>query len=158
MRKWVIRVLLGVVVVLVVGQFIRPNRINPPIVAENEIQAHLETGPAVDAIFSRSCNDCHSNKTVWPWYTNIAPVSWLVAWDVARGRRELNFSEWGAYSAKRIAKKLEETCKELTEGEMPPGIYTLPHPNAKLSAADVETVCRWTKSVGRTEGIITGAQ
>lgn len=151
MRKWSKRVLLGLVVILVVGQFIRPGRTNPPIVPSHEIQASLAVDPPVDAIFSRACNDCHSHKTVWLWYSKVAPASWLVWWDVKRGRNELNLSEWGTYSPKRVAKKLEETCQEVTDGDMPPWIYTLPHPNAKLSPADAETICRWTKSVGQTQ-------
>ena len=151
MQKWVSRGLFWLVVALVLAQAIRPSRVNPAIAGEHEIQSHLAVDPAVDAIFSRSCNDCHSHKTVWPWYTNVAPVSWLVAWDVKRGRRELNFSEWGTYSAKRVAKKLDETCEEVTHGDMPPKIYTLPHSNANLSPADVEAVCRWTQSVGGTK-------
>ena len=149
MRKWMVRVLWGLVAMLVMGQLIRPTKMNPPVAAGGEIQAQMAVDPAVDAIFSRSCNDCHSNNTVWPWYSNVAPVSWLVWWDVKQGRRELNFSEWASYTPKRVAKKLDETCKELTESEMPPVIYTITHTDAKLSVADVETVCRWTKAAGK---------
>ncbi len=146
MRKWIVRALWGLVAILVVGQLVRPSKTNPPIVAGNEIQGHMVVDPRVDAVFSRSCNDCHSNKTVWPWYSNVAPVSWLLWWDVRQGRRELNFSDWGTYSPKRVARKLDEICKELMESEMPPVVYTIPHPDAKLSAADVDAVCLWTRS------------
>ena len=92
--KWGIGV---AVVILVLVQLIRPAHSNPPITAGETIQARLPIDPVVDSMLIRSCNDCHSNLTVWPWYTNVAPASWLIVSDVRRGRAELNFSEWGIY-------------------------------------------------------------
>jgi hypothetical protein len=75
--------------------------------------------PEVAAILQRSCNDCHSNRTVWRWYSNVAPASWLVSHDVREGRDALNLSEWTRYAPQKQHKLMEEICEQVTEGEMP---------------------------------------
>src|SRR5215472_16007073 len=89
------------VVVLVAAQFIRPDRTNPPTEASRSIAAHVGTGSELAAVLERACSDCHSNATVWPWYTELAPVSWLMAYGVSKGRQAVNFSEWSAYSPEK---------------------------------------------------------
>lgn len=145
MKWW--KLLLLVLVVVVIGmQFVRPSRANPPI---DETKTVLATGqvPAdVQAILARSCNDCHSNATKWPWYTNVAPLSWQIADHVKDGRKELNFSEWGDYKPRRQEHKLEELCEQVKEGEMPLQNYVLLHPDAKLSDADRQRLCEWSSA------------
>jgi hypothetical protein len=101
---------------------------------------------AVGAIFERSCADCHSHRTTWPWYSYVAPVSWLVSHDVHEGRQHLDLSRWGELSTYRRHKLLEEICDEVESGEMPLEIYRPLHPDARLSEADVTTLCDWTRS------------
>jgi hypothetical protein len=93
---------------------------------------------------------------VWPWYSNIAPVSWLIVHDVNEGRRELNFSQWGTYTPQRRDRKLTQICKEVREGEMPGTMYPALHPNAKLSSSDVQALCDWTEAVRKTATIGAG--
>jgi Haem-binding domain len=143
MKLWAKRSVLGILAFLVVAQLIRPATVNPPIDPAREIAANFAVKPAVQSIFDRSCNDCHSNRTVWPWYSHVAPMSWLVASDVNDGRRHLNFSEWGSYPAEKRAKLLDEICKEVREGDMPPFQYTPMHTGSKLTKADQEQVCSW---------------
>jgi heme-binding protein len=143
---WLRRIILGLIVFLAVIQVFRPAKTNPPVDPAREIGASMPVGPDVDAIFARACSDCHSNHTTWPWYTNVAPASWLVAYDVKKGRDELNFSEWGSYGPEKRAKLLKKICREVSEGEMPGLPYSLIHPRAKLTAADVRSVCRWTQN------------
>lgn len=97
---------------------------NPPIVSEPQWDS-----PRTKELFARACADCHSNETQYPWYSNIAPVSWLIAHDIDEGREHFNVSMWG------IQKKNEgeEAAKEVKEGEMPMWFYTVPHPEAKLN-------------------------
>lgn len=137
-------------IILVVGfaiiQLVRPARTNPATDASQTIQAHLNVPAEVDAIFKRSCNDCHSNETLWPWYSHLAPVSWLVARDVNEGRRYLNFSVWGSYDADEAEDKLEEIEEEVSKGGMPLWIYLPAHPEAKLSDQDKRTIRDWVKS------------
>ena len=86
-------------------------------------------------LFRRACFDCHSNKTVWPWYSNVAPVSWLVQRDVDGGREHMNFTEWDL--PQRHAKDIAE---QVRTGEMPPWFYLPMHPAAKLSAAEKQAL------------------
>lgn len=133
------RVLLGVVVLLVGIQLIRPEKTNPPV--SRDVDAPAE----VKLLLQRACYDCHSNETKWPWYSNVAPVSWLVAHDVDEGRRELNFSEWDKYDDKRRAHKLEETEEMIERGEMPIGIYVVMHAEAKLTDAEKKSLISWAQ-------------
>ena len=144
MPRWLNQSILALGAFLVVAQAYRPATRNPPIDHEREIGATLASEPAVASILDRSCNDCHSNRTVWPWYSHVAPVSWLVVSDVDRGRRRLNLSEWGSYATDKASKLVEAICKEVTEGDMPPITYTPLHPSAKLTKADAQEICRWT--------------
>src|SRR6516225_1839805 len=141
MWLWIRRLMLAALVVLAVSQVFRPARTNPLTDPAREIDSNLTLDPPVAAVLSRSCNDCHSNRTVWPLYSHVAPASWLVVSDVNRGRKALNFSEWSTYGAKQQREHLEEICKEVTEGEMPSFSYTLVHRDAILSNADVAAVC-----------------
>lgn len=134
-----VKVALGVVVVLVVMQLVRPTRENPAVTGD------LVTPPDVKSVLKKACYDCHSNETVWPWYSNVAPVSWLVARDVNEGRKHLNFSVWESYEQKRKDKKLEEIGEEVSEGEMPMAIYVPLHPEAKLSDAEKKLLVDWAK-------------
>lgn len=99
---------------------------NPPVVAEPAWDS-----PQTRALAQRACFDCHSNETVWPWYSSIAPVSWLVMRDVQGGREELNFSEWG--TSRGEDDEAEEVGEVIEEGEMPLKIYLLQHPEAVLT-------------------------
>lgn len=146
MRVSVKRGVFAALAVLVAIQFLRPSRTNPLIDARRDITAAVEVPPTVAKIFSRACDDCHSNRTVWPWYTNVAPVSWLIAHDVNEGRAEMNFSDWSAYNAEKLGKLRKEMCDEVSEEEMPGSIYTLMHPQAKLTDSDVQDVCRWVQA------------
>src|SRR5436190_9439887 len=136
------RMLLILVVLLIAAQFIRPARTNPPVDPAKELQAPQP----VAAILQRSCNDCHSNRTVWPWYADVAPVSWLLADDVKDGRREVNFSEWATFKPTRTARKLKEICEQVEKHEMPMKFYVPLHRDAKLSDADRKTLCDWARA------------
>ena len=133
------RVFVGIGAVLLAIQFVPVARTNPPI------EASVEAPPEVTAILRRACFDCHSNETVWPPQAYVAPVSWLVASDVKEGRGELNFSRWGPDQVKRTAKELQ---KEVEKKDMPPFLYLLAHPEAKLSAADRTALVDWARGLG----------
>jgi hypothetical protein len=137
--KKVLRFLVpGLLVTFIAIQFIPVDRSNPPV--ESEIPAP----PAIRSLLRNSCYDCHSNEVVWPWYSNVAPISWLVATDVEEGRKELNFSTWSRYNAKKQTRKLKEIWEEIEEGEMPPSSYVLMHSQASLSSAEQEILHLWT--------------
>jgi len=99
--------------------------------------------PKIAAILRVSCYDCHSHETKWPWYSHVAPVSWLVASDVKEGRRHLNFSDWPVDDPERAAKRLENASEELGYKEMPPGQYKIMHPLARLTDAQRQQLTQW---------------
>jgi heme-binding protein len=129
-----------VVVVVAAAQLVRPERTNPATDASRTIQAHMAAGSGLAPVLDRACRDCHSNGTVWPWYSQIAPTSWLMAQAVKEGRKAVNFSEWAAYSPEQQRTLLAVSCDDATSGKMP-GPYTLLRPETRLSARDVETIC-----------------
>ena len=131
------KALIILIVILVAIQFISVDKTNPPIAAD------LNAPPEVKEIFKRACYNCHSNETVWPWYSNIAPVSWLVAGDVKDARAHLNFSEWGNLSRKDRVKMKEEIWEEIEKEKMPLWKYTLLHPEATLKQKDKELIRDW---------------
>jgi hypothetical protein len=150
MWLWIKRLMLAALIVLAVSQVFRPARTNPPVDPRQEMHSNVPVDAHVAATLARSCNDCHSNRTVWPWYSRVAPASWLVVSDVNRGRKALNFSEWSMYGASLQQKHLREMCKEVTEGEMPGFSYTLMHRDATLTKTEVAAVCSWTQSSAPT--------
>jgi len=119
-------------------QFIPVRRDNPPVTAE------IDAPESLVEILRRACYDCHSNETVWPWYSRIAPFSWLVARDVHEGREELNFSTWGMLSGRKRIKMKKEILEEVQEGEMPLWVYLLAHPAARLDGADKQVIRSWS--------------
>jgi len=104
------------------------NHTNPPVVREPAWDS-----PTTRELARRACFDCHSNESVWPWYSKIAPTSWLVAFDVYEGRKELNFSDWR--DGAREGEQARKIMKEVNSGDMPPLQYRLVHPEAKLDPA-----------------------
>jgi len=144
--KW----LLILIVALFVGvQFVRPARTNPAVDQTQTIHAQLQITPQVAAILDRSCQDCHSNSTRWPWYSNVVPASWFLVDHVDEGREHLNFSEWGKLEKREVDKKLEEMCEEVTDRVMPIDTYTWIHRSARLSDAKIKTLCDWTEAERR---------
>jgi len=138
-------VLVIVVVLLVVAQVVRPDMTLPNSDPAHSIERAVPVSPEVDAILKRSCYDCHSSKTRWPWYAKVAPSSWLLARDVREARKELSFSEFATYTPRKQYRKLEEACDQVKEGDMPLWFYLPLHPAAKLSDADKQALCAWTQ-------------
>ena len=130
--------LAGIVALLLAIQVVPVSRTNPPVGGD------VSAPPDVQPILRRACYDCHSNETVWPWYSRIAPVSWLVASDVHEGRGQLNFSVWSRLTPAQQAKALREAWRHVADGEMPPWTYRLMHRDAGLSAEDRVALRAWT--------------
>ena len=122
-------------------QLVPVSRTNPPV------QGDFNASPEVASVLRRACYDCHSNQTVWPWYSRLAPVSWVIAHDVNEGRAELNFSTWNQLSVDKQAKAMKESWKEVAEGEMPTWYYVALHPEARLSPDDQSVLRGWAGSV-----------
>lgn len=141
-----VRAGLIVFLVLFIGaQFVRPNRTNPSSPAGASLLT--KATPEVAAILDRSCRDCHTNDTRWPWYTNITPMNWLVANHVHQGRENMNLSTWSAYDEDDQDKFLGGICSLARRGRMPLPSYLLIHRDAKLSDADVTALCTWSEKM-----------
>jgi hypothetical protein len=142
------------VAVVAAAQLVRPKPANPPIDASRTIQAHAGIASALPAVLDRSCGDCHSNATAWSsWYTQIAPLSWLMAHEVSEGRKAVNFSEWSAYSPEQRRLLLAVSCDDAKSGKMP-GPYTVFKPDTRLSPQEVDTICAAAR---QTEANAAGA-
>ena len=130
----------------VVAQFVGPAKTNPVSDPSVALESKLQVDPKVETILNRSCVDCHSNRTRWPWYTNVAPVAWFVIGHVNDGRRDLNLSEWGNYDKRKQTTRLNQMCELAKTGAMPLSSYTPLHPGSKLSGDDVKALCEWAES------------
>jgi len=138
------------IIVLLLGfialQFVRPNFTNPPVVEAETVMASAPVPPDVAQIMRRSCFDCHSHETQYPWYSKISPFSWFLAGHIEDARREVNFSVWNTYPAQKKVRKLDEICEQVEKAEMPLPSYLWIHWDASLSKQDVQALCEWAKS------------
>ena len=131
-------------IVFIVIQLIPINRpTNSSVQLTENIQIQ-NAGNEVMAILKNSCFDCHSNQTKYRWYAYVAPVSWLIARDVSTGREELNFSEWSTYNKRKLVRKLGDIKEQIVKDEMPMRIYTLIHPDTKLTDSQKLLITDWT--------------
>jgi hypothetical protein len=147
--QWIV---LGLVAVFVLIQFIQPSRTNPPVVLSRTLEAHVQVPPEVQTVLKRSCYDCHSNSTVWPWYSHVAPFSWYVIHDVNVGRSHINLQDWEAQINEKEAKEhLGLTCKLIRDGKMPPADYRTMHKGTDVSQEETTAVCAWSQKVGSDE-------
>lgn len=142
-----IKKIVGIAVLVFVGVFVVIQLIpyghqhsNPPV---QEEPAWPDT--QTRDLAARACFDCHSNETAWPWYSNIAPISWLIENDVQEGRGRLNFSEWNRPQHER-----GEIAEVIYEGEMPPSYFLILHPEAKLSTEEMRTLSQGLNTLSRT--------
>ena len=149
--------LIIVVAGLALIQLVRPDRAVLPVDPAQSVEAALVVSPEVKAILVRSCYDCHSRETRWPWYSSVSPVGWLIANDVAEGRRQLDFSTWTQYPADRAARKLDDIVEEVSARGMPMPIYTYMHRDAALSDAQIKLLVYWAQGQKRHLGGQTGA-
>jgi hypothetical protein len=135
---------LGVVVAaLCLAQLVPVARTNSPVVAD------LTAPPEVSAVLREACYDCHSGETRWPWYSRVAPTSWLVAHDVTEGREHLDFSTWGTLPPRQRTKLLGKIAQDVDEGEMPPWAYALVHPDARLGDDARRALIGWARDAAR---------
>ena len=121
---------------------------NPPVIAGHPIEAHLAVPSDVERILSRSCKDCHSYETRWPWYSRLPLVSGVLADDVRHARSYMNLSDWSATIAKGKGEEsaaLNGICEELRSDAMPLSRYRRVHRHTHLTAAEVDAVCQWTE-------------
>jgi hypothetical protein len=138
--KWIIGAL---VVLFALLQLTNPARTNPPFTPAHDLMATNPPPPDIAALLRSACYDCHSDETRWPWYSHIAPASWLVVGDVNEARKHVNFSDWPYEKPDLAARKLEDMSDNVQSDDMPPSKYTLMHPDARLSDAQRDALVKW---------------
>ncbi|MEI6410062.1 MAG: heme-binding domain-containing protein [Bacteroidota bacterium] len=146
MKKYVKNILIGLLVILVIIQFIKPAK-NQSNDQTHHISTKYPVPENVEAILKVACYDCHSNNTVYPWYANFQPVAWWLADHINEGKRELNFS---TFTTRKIAvqnHKLDEIIKNVKEGEMPLNSYTWIHSDARLTDEQRGIITNWAQSL-----------
>jgi hypothetical protein len=140
-----------ILAIIVIIQFIRIDFVNPEVVLKNDFIVMTKPDVKIIKLLKTSCYDCHSNTTEYPWYTNVAPVSWWIGDHIEEARGHLNFSEWASYSEKKQLHKLHECYEEVEHGEMPLNSYTWTHNEADLSNDDREYLKHWFEAFGPFE-------
>jgi hypothetical protein len=141
------KILYFLLIVLVAIQFFHPAKNQSAVASPNDIAAHYTIPDNVLGVLKKSCYDCHSNNTVYPWYNNIQPVAWWLANHIQDAKKELNFSEFNSYKPKRKIRKLKEVTEQLEKGEMPLNTYLWIHSGAKLSGEQIKAVSDWAKAL-----------
>lgn len=145
------KIFLGLIIILALMQFKSVDKTNPPLIAEQDFFS-TNTAPAeIKALFKNACYDCHSNETKYPWYFNVAPISWWTRAHIDNAREELNFSIWNTYSAKKRSHKIEESAEKITDKEMPLLSYIIAHPEARISEEERGIMATWLNSINGNE-------
>ena len=145
-KKVVKIVVIVLVAAFVVLQFFQIDRSAPPVVEADTLEATTNVPPDIALIMGRSCNDCHTNVTRYPWYSYIQPSGWFLKNHIDDGRRHLNFSIWNTYAAKKKAQKLDQMCEQLDLKAMPLPSYLWIHRDAVLSDTDSKALCDWARA------------
>lgn len=140
------KVVYVLVILLLAIQFFRPEKNISTVVSQNHISKKYTTPEEVKIILDKSCNDCHSNNTRYPWYANVQPVAWWLNDHIEEGKGEINFDEFLTYPAKKARHKMEEVNEMVKEGEMPLNSYTWVHKEAVLSQSEKLAIANWAVS------------
>lgn len=143
MKKTIKIAAIVIVISLVVIQFFQIDKSSSAVVQAETLEAAVSVPPDIKLILGRSCNDCHSNTTVYPWYSNIQPAGWFLKSHIDDGKRHLNFSVFNTYAEKKKAHKLEEICEMVESKQMPLPSYLWIHRDAVLKDPEARALCDW---------------
>ena len=139
---------LVVLALVIVIQIIPVDRPEIKAINEKDLIINNQLPDSIVQILKKACYDCHSNQTIYPWYSYVAPVSWLVVRDVKEGKRHLNFSEWESLDKVKKAEYLNDISDEVSDGTMPLVIYPIMHHDAKLTQEERQVIVDWTNNFG----------
>jgi hypothetical protein len=139
------KILLAIGIVFITIQFFRPARNKSNLVPDTDISKMVTTSDSVLSVLKNSCYDCHSNNTGYPWYSNIQPISWLMASHIKKAKNQLNFSEFGSYAQRRQLSKLDGIANSIRDDIMPLSSYKLMHRSATLSENKKELLLKWVQ-------------
>ena len=148
-RRFARRIAVALIAGALAIQLARPARTNPPTDPARTMKAIAHVTPEANAVLERACRDCHSNDTRWPWYSNVAPISWFVIDHVNHGRRHFNYSDWAESDRDQVTRVLKNMCAMTRKGEMPIASYLWLHPDARMTDRDIVALCDWTDGLLR---------
>jgi hypothetical protein len=140
------KILLGLAVVFLALQFVRPAKNLSPVPGPQDITTKVAVPAEVRRVFAKACYDCHSDQTRYPWYAEVQPAGWWLASHIQDGKQHLNFSEFGAYDAKKADRKLKQIAREVDDGSMPLHSYTWIHRDAILTATEIKLIGDWAEA------------
>ena len=147
-KSWiVIAIVLGLLIII---QFFRPEKNDKIVNPQNDIIFAVDMPANVKKKIVNACYDCHSEKTAYPFYNRIAPVSWMLARHIKEGKEHLNFSAWATYDKKKQIKLLNEICEVVTSGEMPLKGYSMMHSKAVMNEREIADICSWSEQAAET--------
>jgi len=146
------KTLVILLITLIVIQFIRPARNHGPTATSTDITHYVQVPDTVMRILQVSCYDCHSNNTVYPWYTNINPVGFWMRSHISDGKRGINFSDLSMFDKRKLDHRLGDIAEQVEKDEMPLRSYTLIHTSAKLSSGQVQLIKAWTETARKETG------
>ena len=138
--------IISIIVFTAAIQLIRPGRNSTDVIPQTDISRSADIPGDVKDLLAAACYDCHSENTVWPWYSNFSPVSWMIARDVKSGKGRMNFSEWGDYSDMRKISKYVMICEMVKSGDMPILPYKMMHKEARLTDDQRKAICAWAEN------------
>lgn len=147
-------VIISVALVALALQFFHPSPPRPTLPGDGTMSDHVRVPETVETLLRQACYDCHSEETRWPWYSRVSPLSWLIVRDVEHGRSNLDFSRWSTDPVREPTpdQRLRWICEDIEEGDMPPELYRLAHPEARLDAEEEKLICSWTARARRELG------
>jgi len=143
------KILIPLIVALIIIQFFHPAKNISTAAMPNDISLHFAVPSNVQDVIKKSCYDCHSNNTVYPWYNNVQPVAWWLQNHINEGKHELNFNEFASYPAKKQYHKLKGIIDSQNDGWMPLDSYLWIHKDAILSKEQKESLIKWADSLSR---------
>jgi hypothetical protein len=139
------KILLAVGIVLIIIQFIQPAHNTSVQILATDISKTVSISDSVKALLIITCYDCHSNNTNYPWYSNIQPMGWLMAYHIKKAKNQLNFSEFGSYSQRRQLSKLDGIANSIKDDIMPLNSYKLMHKSAQLNNEEKSLLINWAQ-------------
>jgi len=145
MGRWFKRIGLGLVAVLLVLQFFRPDRNEAPVDPQQDLLSVASPADQVASLIRNACYDCHSNQTNYPWYSNVSPVSWYLNQHISKGKEEVNFSVYGSLGKAEKIRFLDEFYEVIEGGDMPLRSYALIHREARFSKEETDALCSWSE-------------
>ncbi len=141
------KIIIGLILFLILAQFIRIDKTNPEVNIDLDLINVESADPSISTLLKANCYDCHSNESKYPWYTNVAPVSWWIKRHINNARGSLNFSEWANYSPQEKSDHAAESALKVEKKWMPISSYKIAHPEARMSDEEVTKLSHWFKSL-----------